>query len=77
MPREKWKIVHNTHETIIDEKLFERVQRKLSITKKTRRKKLDWLLKGLVYCKECGSQMILKVEYTDLGTIKSIVNIKS
>ena len=42
-----------------------------------KRKKFDWLLKGLVYCKECGSQMILKVEYTDLGTIKSIVNIKS
>lgn len=71
MPREEWKIVHNTHEPIIDEKLFERVQRKLSITRKTRRKKFDWLLKGLVYCKECGSQMILKVEYTDSGTIKS------
>lgn len=42
-----------------------------------KRKKFDWLLKGLVYCKECGSQMILKVEYTDLGTINSIVNIKS
>lgn len=71
MPKEEWKIVHNTHEPIIAEELFERVQRKLSIKRKTRRKKFDWLLKGLVYCKECGSQMVLKVEYTDSGTIKS------
>lgn len=71
MPREEWKIVHNTHDPIIDEELFERVQRKLSIKRKTRKKKFDWLLKGLVYCKECGSQMVLKVEYTSSGTIKS------
>lgn len=71
MPREEWKIVHNTHEPIIDEELFERVQRKLSIKRKTRKKKFDWLLNGLVYCKECGSQMVLKVEYTNSGTIKS------
>lgn len=71
MPREEWKIVRNTHEPIIDEELFERVQRKLSIRRKTKRKKFDWLLKGLVYCKECGSQMVLKVEYTNSGTTKS------
>lgn len=71
MPREEWKIVRNTHEPIIDEELFERVQRKLSIRRKTKRKKFDWLLNGLVYCKECGSQMVLKVEYTNSGTIKS------
>lgn len=71
MPREEWKIVRNTHEPIIDEELFERVQRKLSIRRKTKRKKFDWLLNGLVYCKECGSQMVLKVEYTSTGTIKS------
>lgn len=71
IPREEWKIVHNTHEPIIDEELFKRVQRKLSINRKTKRRKFDWLLKGLVYCKECGSQMVLKVEYTNSGTIKS------
>ena len=71
VPREEWKIVKNTHEPIIDEKLFERVQRKLNIRKKTKKKKFDWLLNGLVYCKECGSQMVLKVEYTNDGRIKS------
>ncbi len=71
MPRDEWKIVENTHEAIIDQELFERVQRKLNIEGKTKSQKFDWLLNGLVYCKECGSQMILKVEYTNSGTIKS------
>lgn len=71
MPRNEWKIVKNTHQPIIDEELFERVQRKLKIKGKTKKKKFDWLLNGLVYCKECGSQMVLKVEYTDSETIKS------
>ena len=71
IPRDEWKIVKNTHEPIIDEELFERVQRKLNLKKKTKRKKFDWLLNGLVCCKECGSQMVLKVEYTSSGTIKS------
>lgn len=71
MPREEWKIVKNTHEPIIEEELFERVQRKLNIKRKTKKRKYDWLLNGLVHCKECGSQMVLKVEYTDVGAIKS------
>lgn len=71
MPRDEWKIVENTHEAIIDHELFERVQRRLNVDSKTKSQKYEWLLNGLVYCKECGSQMILKVEYTDSGTIKS------
>jgi hypothetical protein len=51
--------------------LFERIQRKLNVEARTKSQKFDWLLNGLVYCKECGSQMILKVEYTDSRTIKS------
>ena len=71
MPRDEWKIVENTHRPIIDEELFERVQRKLDVERKTRSQRYEWLLNGLVYCKECGSQMILKVEYTSSKTIKS------
>ncbi len=71
MPRDEWKIVENTHEPIIDEELFERAQRKLNVEGKTKSQKYEWLLNGLVYCKECESQMILKVEYTSSGTIKS------
>ncbi len=71
IPRDEWKIKENTHEPIIDVDLFERVQRKLNVRQKVRHKKFEWLLNGLVYCKECGSQMVLKVEYTSSKTIKS------
>ena len=71
MPRDEWKIVENTHEAIIDKELVERGQRRLKVDGKTKSQKYEWLLNGLVYCKECGSQMILKVEYTDSETIKS------
>lgn len=71
MPRDEWKIALNTHEAIIDYELFERVQRKLKIESKTKSQKYEWLLNGLVYCKECGSQMILKVEHTESKSIKS------
>lgn len=71
MPRDEWKIVKNTHEPIIDEELFESVQRKLNIRKKTKKKKFEWMLNGLVYCKECHSQMVLKVKYYATGEIKS------
>ena len=71
IPRDEWKIVLNTHEPIISNELFDKVQRRLEIEARTKSQKFEWLLNGLVYCKECGSQMILKVEYTDSKTIKS------
>ncbi|MBP3707247.1 MAG: recombinase family protein [Clostridia bacterium] len=71
IPKDEWKIVLNTHEPIIDKELFDRIQRKLNIMGKTKRVKFEWLLNGLVYCKECGSQMVLKVEYRSSGEIKS------
>lgn len=71
IPRDEWKIVLNTHEPIISNELFNKVQRRLEIEAKTKSQKFEWLLNGLVYCKECGSQMILKVEYTDSKAIKS------
>ena len=75
VPRDEWKIVLNTHEPIISEELFERVQRKLEVHRKTKSQKFEWLLNGLVYCKECGSQMILKVEYTfvDMEVFKNFI----
>ena len=71
IPRDEWKIAYNTHEAIITEEQFERVQRRLNLKKKTKRRKYDWLFNGLVYCKECGSQMILKVEYDYKDNIRS------
>ena len=74
VPRENWKIVENTHEPIISKEQFERVQGKLQVSKKVRTSKYIWDLNGIVYCKECGNKMQVKVrrdknkeiKYTDL-----------
>ena len=63
IPPEEWKIVYNTHEAIINEELFGKVQRVRSINRTIKRKKHVWELNGLVKCKECGAKMTLKVEY--------------
>ena len=60
---EDWKIVYNTHEPIVSEELFFKVQRLRSMNKTIKRKKHEWKLNGLVKCKECGAKMTLKVEY--------------
>lgn len=65
IPPEEWKIAYNTHEPIIDEELFKRVQSKRNINKTIKRKKFEWQLNGIVKCKECGEKMTLKVKYKD------------
>lgn len=63
IPQEEWKIAYHTHEPIITEELFNKVQRQRNINKTIKRKKHEWILNGLVKCEECGAKMILKVEY--------------
>ncbi len=64
IPPEEWRIVYNTHEPIITEELFDKVQKIKNINKTIKRKKHEWTLNGIVKCKECGSKMTLKVEYS-------------
>lgn len=53
-PKEKWIIVPNTHDPIIDKETFNIVQqifeKNSHITKNTH----NYLFKGFIYCKECG-----------------------
>ncbi len=63
IPQEEWKIAYNTHEAIITQELFDKVQKKRNINKTIKKKKHKWELNGLVKCKECGAKMTLKVEY--------------
>lgn len=53
-PRENWIVVENTHEPIIDRETFEKVKTLLDSRKHTRSRTYDFLLKGLIYCHECG-----------------------
>lgn len=71
IPREDWKVALNTHEAIIDKETFDRVQEKINLNKKVRHKKFNWMLNGLVFCKECGNKMVLKVKRDKNGNIAS------
>lgn len=57
LPKDQWKIVENTHEPIIDKETFFKVHQMLETRKQTRVKTHDYLLKGMVYCHECGKKV--------------------
>jgi DNA invertase Pin-like site-specific DNA recombinase len=52
--REDWVIVENTHEPIIDPDTFRQVRMLIDSRKTTRQRVYDFLLKGLIFCHECG-----------------------
>jgi DNA invertase Pin-like site-specific DNA recombinase len=51
---EDWIIVKGTHEPIIDPEAFKKVQLLVQSRKTTRSRTYEFLLKGLIYCHECG-----------------------
>ena len=57
LPKKEWKIIKNTHKPIIDLKTFLKAQEMINLRKQTRVKSHDYLLKGLIYCHECGKKM--------------------
>jgi len=59
MPKEERIIVKNMHTPIIDEETFNIVQDMIESRTGVRTKSYDWLLKGLICCKECGKKLSL------------------
>ena len=57
MPKEDRIIVKGMHTPIIDEETFNIVQDMIKSRTSTRVKSYDWLLKGLLTCKECGKKL--------------------
>ncbi len=54
---ENWVVVEGTHEPIIDPETFQKVQMLVNSRKYTRSRTYDFLLKGLIFCHECGYPM--------------------
>ncbi len=52
--RENWVVVEGTHEPLIDIETFHKVRMLLNSRKHTRSRTYDFLLKGLIFCYECG-----------------------
>ena len=51
---ENWVVVAGTHEPLIDPELFRKVRIMVSSRRRTRSRTYDFLLKGLIFCHECG-----------------------
>ena len=54
MPPEEWVIVEGTHEALVSREAFDKVQRLIESRRRTRSRTYDFLLKGIIYCHECG-----------------------
>ena len=57
MPMEERTIVKGKHTPIIDKETFDIVQDMIKSRTGVRTKSYDWLLKGLLTCKECGKKL--------------------
>ena len=68
MPKEDRIIVKGMHTPIIDEETFNIVQDMIKSRTATRVKTYDWLLKGIVYCKECGKRLSIVPQKTQIKT---------
>ncbi len=58
--KEEHIVLENMHEPIIDIDTWNKAQEKLNGYTKTRDRKYDHTLKGLVYCAECGNKATLR-----------------
>ena len=66
VPRSEWKIAHNTHKAIIEQDVFDTAQKRIVLNQRAKSHTHKWILNGIVYCKECGEPMQLKVKYRNL-----------
>ncbi|MGI5894964.1 MAG: recombinase family protein [Candidatus Merdivicinus sp.] len=51
---QNWIVVRGTHEPLVDAETFRKVGMLISSRKHTRSRTYDFLLKGLIFCRECG-----------------------
>ena len=52
--RENWVVVEDTHEPLIDTETFHKVRMLVDSRRHTRSRTYDFLLKGMIFCHECG-----------------------
>ena len=52
-----WVVVEGTHEPLVDAETFQKVRMLVNSRRHTRSRTYDFLLKGLIFCHECGSPL--------------------
>ena len=72
--KEKWFIVKDTHEPLVDEDTFNAVQKHLQANTRYRANTVNerHLFQGLLYCKECGNKIGIQVKKTPKGNVRNI-----
>lgn len=58
--KEEHIVLENMHEAIIDKEIWEKAQEKLNSYTKTRERKNEHYLKGIIYCGECGNKATIR-----------------
>lgn len=64
---ENWVVVENTHEPLVDREVFRQVRLLVDSRKATRSRTYDYLLKGIIYCHECGARLTVSNRKTAKG----------
>ena len=75
IPRSEWKKYENTHKAIISKELFDSVQKRMKLNQRAKSHTHNWILNGIIYCKECGEPMQLKVKYRKDGKTISFMRL--
>lgn len=70
-PKEKWIIVENTHQAIIDKNLFDNVKLMLEGRDTARFTKHEYLFKGLLKCHHCGRNLQIVLKSSEKKKVKN------
>ena len=62
VPQEEWIIVENTHEPLISQEMFDKVQAIVKIKKRANTANVENLFQGLVYCSDCNAKLTLHTQ---------------
>ena len=69
VPPEKWAVTANAHQPIVSQEIFDAARRNLESRKQTRDRTHDYLLKGMLFCHECGHKIGIENRKNKLYTI--------
>ena len=60
-PKESWLIVENTHEPIISQEVFDKVQELVDKRRRPRKSGTNQIFSGLLQCADCGCSLIYNI----------------
>lgn len=71
VPPEKWAVTVNAHQPIVSQETFDAAKRALESRVRTRDRTYDYLLKGMLFCHECGHKISVERRNNKLHTMCS------